>query len=122
VKNDKRILGWLPAIVIMAIIFGISSIPSRELPSFGLLDLVIKKGGHVLGYGLLATAYWYGLHFDSHRWWLAVLLAVAYALTDEFHQSFVPGRHPSWVDALIIDDSGAILMLWLVSGIRKKMR
>jgi Predicted integral membrane protein len=118
----KRFLRWFPAIAVMAVIFGFSSIPSQEMPNFGLWDLVVKKGAHMLGYGLLALAYWYGLHFDKHRWWLVLLIAVLYALSDEYHQSFVPGRHPSWVDALVIDGSGAALMLLAVLGVRKKMR
>lgn len=116
------ILPWLPAIAVMAIIFGFSSIPSQEMPGFGLWDLVVKKGAHMLGYGLLALANWYGLCFEKRGWWLALLLTVLYAITDEFHQSLVPGRHPSWVDALVIDGSGAALMLLAVSGVRKRMR
>ncbi len=118
-NNKKRFLRWLPAVVVMAAIFGLSSIPSNEMPSFGL---VVKKGSHMLGYGLLALTYWYGLYFNKHHWRLAFLLALLYAITDELHQSFVPGRHPSWVDALIIDGSGAALMLLAVSEIRKRMR
>ena len=121
-KINKSILHWLPAIAVMAVIFGFSSIPSREIPNFGLWDLIVKKGAHMLGYGLLALAYWYGLRFNKRSWWLALLLAVLYAITDEFHQSFVPGRHPSWVDALIIDGSGATLMIFAVSKVRKRMR
>jgi VanZ family protein len=99
----------------MAVIFGFSSIPSKTMPSFGGWDLVVKKGGHMLGYGLLALAYWYGLRFDRRNWWLALILAVLYALSDEFHQSFVPGRNPSWVDALVIDGAGAAIALILVN-------
>ena len=104
---------WLPAIIIMAVIFGFSSIPAREMPSFGLWDFIVKKGAHMLGYGLLAVALWYAQVFNMHRWWLVLVLAVLYAITDEFHQSFVAGRHPSWVDALVIDDIGAALGLWV---------
>jgi VanZ family protein len=121
-KLNKSILRWFPAIVVMVIIFGFSSIPSQEMPSFGLLDLVVKKGSHMLGYGLLALAFWYSLRFDKHLWWLALLLAVLYAASDEYHQSFVPGRHPSWVDVFIFDGGGAALSLLAVSGIRKRMR
>lgn len=118
----KGNLRWLPAIAVMAVIFGFSSIPSQDLPSFGLWDLVVKKGAHMFGYGLLALAYWYGLRFAKHCSWLVLLLTVLYAITDEFHQTCVPGRHPSWVDALIFDSSGAALMLFAVSGVRKRMR
>jgi hypothetical protein len=119
---DKRVLRWVPALVGMAIIFGFSSVPSKEMPSFGLLDYIVKKGAHMLGYGLLALAYWYGLRFNKRYWWLALLLAILYAITDEFHQSFVPGRHPSWVDVLMFDGGGAALSLLAGSLLRKRMR
>ncbi len=114
----KRLLPWLPAILMMLVIFGFSSIPSDEMPNFGSGDLVVKKGGHLLGYGLLALAYWAGLRFDKRRWWLALLFAIIYAASDEYHQSFVPGRHPSWVDALVIDGGGAAAALGLAYWVR----
>jgi VanZ family protein len=112
----KTLLPWLPAITIMGVLFGFSSTPATKLPSFGLMDLVVKKGGHMCGYGLLACAYWYGLRFEKRRGWLALLLAVLYAITDEFHQSFVAGRHPSWVDVLVFDGGGAVIALSIVNG------
>ncbi len=108
-----RFLRWLPALAVMIVIFGFSSIPAKEMPSFGLWDLIVKKGAHMIGYALLASALWYGLGFQRQLWWLAVIIAVGYALTDEFHQSFIPGRHPSLVDALVIDGAGALLGLIL---------
>jgi len=109
----KKLLPWLPAILIMATIFGFSSIPSTAMPIFGTWDTLVKKGGHVIGYGLLAVSYWYGLGFKKQHWLMAFLLAVVYALSDELHQSFVPGRHPSLVDALVIDAGGAAIGLGL---------
>ena len=111
----KVLLPWLPAALMMTAIFGISSIPSNEMPNFGPSDLVVKKGGHMLGYGGLALAYWYGLRFDKRRWWLALLFTVLYAISDEFHQSFVTGRHPSWVDVFVCDGGGAAIALGLVN-------
>ncbi len=104
----------------MAIIFGFSSLPSNEMPDLGLMDIVVQKGGHVLGYGLLAIAYWFALRFDKRRWWLALLLAVIYAASDEFHQSFVPGRHSGWGDVLIYDAGGAASALGLAYWTRLK--
>jgi VanZ family protein len=121
-KINLTLLRWLPAIAIMIVIFGFSSIPSQEMPSFGFWDLIIKKGAHMLGYGLLTLALWFGMHFDKRLWWLVLLLALVYALSDEFHQAFVPGRHPSWVDALIIDGSGAALTLLAIGIMRRRMR
>lgn len=122
-KYQKYILRWLPAIIVVVVIFGLSSIPSKEMPDFGFWDLIIKKGAHMLGYGILAATYWYGLGFSKGRWRFALLFAVVYAITDEYHQSFVPGRHPSWLDALVIDGSGAVISLFVLSKVlhRKKI-
>ncbi len=45
-----QISRWGPAVLMMAVIFTASSFPSRDLPSFGLWDRLVKKGGHMLGY------------------------------------------------------------------------
>ncbi len=104
---------YLPALILMAIIFGLSSTPSEEMPSFGSWDRLIKKGGHALGYGLLALAWWYALEWRNDRRHIALIATLTYAMSDELHQAFVPGRHPSLVDAWIIDGGGAWLALWL---------
>jgi len=104
---------WFPALIVMLVIFAFSSQPSDSLPSFSGWDSLIKKGGHFVGYGLLALSYLHALKYDRKRIWLAWLLSVLYAATDEFHQSFVPGRHASIFDVLIFDNLGAAFALWL---------
>jgi VanZ family protein len=117
----KLIIRWLPAVLLMAVIFVFSSIPSNELPDFDWADRLVKKGGHALGYGLLALSYARGLRSGilpetaqggRRRYLAAFLLAVLYSVLDEFHQSFTPGRHPSPWDVLI-DSGGAALALLL---------
>jgi VanZ family protein len=108
---------WIPAVVMVTAIFAFSSIPGSGMPSFGLFDLLVKKGGHALGYALLALAI---LHWRRPLWdesppplkdlFLAWALTVLYAASDEFHQSFVPGRMASPLDVLI-DAIGAFLGL-----------
>ncbi len=108
----KILFRWLPAVLIMAAIFLFSSIPSKEMPSFGVLDFLVKKSGHMLGYALLGFAYLRATNARSapSKWaYLAALLAVMlYAFSDEFHQSFVPGRNSSIID-VAIDTAGACL-------------
>ena len=106
----------------MLVIFLFSAQPSSNLPDFDWLDRVVKKGGHVLGYALLAHAYWRGLGFRADKQWIAWLFALLYAISDEFHQSFVPGRSASVWDVVIFDNLGALLALWLGSrsGIQKQ--
>ncbi|HSB02299.1 MAG TPA: VanZ family protein [Anaerolineales bacterium] len=108
---------WGPAVLMMAVIFIFSSRSSADLPDFGTWDYFVKKGAHMLGYGLLALAYWRGLDFERSKRWVAWGLAICYAITDEIHQSFVPGRHPSLVDVFLFDNLGAILALILLGRI-----
>lgn len=110
----SKFVRWIPAIFMMTVIFIVSSTPSKEIPNYGFWDTLVKKGGHMTGYGLLAGAYWYGLGFNRKKGWLAWILAVLYAATDEFHQSFTPGRHPSPEDVLLFDGGGAALALYLI--------
>jgi VanZ family protein len=100
---------WGPAVVVMAIIFLASSTPSKEMPSFGAIDFFVKKGGHMLGYALMALAMIRGMGQDKrHLFWVVLGLVIAYAISDEFHQRFVAGRSSTYVDVLI-DTSGALI-------------
>ncbi len=116
---------WLPALVMMVLIFGASSLPSKDIPSFGVWDTLAKKGGHALGYALLGAAYLRSLTAERRLRWplaaLALAAAVLYAATDEFHQSFVSGRHPSVVDVLI-DTGGATVGIAAWVFIRTRAR
>jgi VanZ family protein len=104
----------------MAIIFMFSSIPSRNMPSFGSFDLVLKKGGHMLGYALLAQAYLRGIGRKNPRAaWLALGMVIIYAASDELHQSFVTGRGAGIID-VGIDGVGGLLSL-LPSMIKKNL-
>ena len=108
----------------MTAIFGFSSVTSKEMPNFGLVDILVKKGGHALGYGLLALAYLRGLKGESkevvsYQLFAAWGMATLYSATDEFHQSFVPGRQQALTDVMI-DSLGAASALFLFNWVRKK--
>ena len=105
----------------MLTIFLFSARPSSELPNFDWADRIVKKGGHMTGYALLALSYWRALGFRREKWWLAWGFAMLYAVSDEFHQSFVPGRHPSISDVLVFDNLGALISLWFL-GLYKIQR
>jgi len=108
---ERFLKRWLPAILIMVAIFYFSSIPSKEMPNFGNWDAVVKKSGHILEYALLGLALLRGIH--SRDWWgfsLALAGVILYAMSDEFHQSFIPGRTSTMVD-VGIDTLGAFIGL-----------
>ena len=114
-ENNSLGFRWLPALIMMGLIFMFSSMPSGRLPSFGEWDLLIKKGGHAFGFGMLGLAYAYALPprlSRGQRWLISLLMVILFALSDEFHQSFVEGRNSSLVD-VVIDTSGAIITLTL---------
>jgi VanZ family protein len=102
---------WLPALMLMLVIFALSSRTSAELPNFGGWDYFFKKTAHAIGYGALAVSYLHALPPRNYK--LAWLLAVLYSATDEFHQSFVPGRRASVIDVLVFDNLGALIALFL---------
>jgi VanZ family protein len=112
---------WGAAILMMMLIFAASATPSDDLPTFGILNLLIYKGAHMLGYALLAVSFWHGLSrgikIRRRHIVLAFLLSAAYAVSDELHQIFTAGRNPSPVDVLI-DAAGAALGLAIGSRIR----
>lgn len=101
--------------LVMLAIFALSSRPSESLPRFGIVDALVKKSGHAVGYGLLALSYWRGFGWNRARVLPAWAFAVGYAVTDEMHQAFVPGRHASVVDVMVFDALGAAAALWLWS-------
>jgi VanZ family protein len=108
-------LCWAAVIAWMGLIFFLSSRP--DLPNFapGLPGLE-EIGGHLTEYGVLAALLWWALRRTGVRYpatW-ALVLAVLYGCTDEYHQSFVPGRTMSVTD-LMMDLVGASAALLIVS-------
>lgn len=102
---------WLPALLMMLVIFAFSSRADDELPNFQVWDYFVKKSAHAIVYGLLALSYLRALL--KRNYYMAWLLAVLYAVSDEFHQSFVSGRHAAIADVLVFDNLGAILALYI---------
>jgi hypothetical protein len=99
---------WGPASLMMALIFLFSSLPAGNLPSFGVYDFSIKKLGHFLGYALLAPAYLRGMgRKGSLEIAMAWILTLIFAVTDETHQAFVPGRTSAIFD-VGVDGIGAL--------------
>ena len=96
---------WLPVLVWAGVIFAVSSIPSLS-SGLGTWDYVLRKGAHMTEYAILACLLVRAT--GSYAW--AFGLAVAYAATDEFHQTFVRGRHGAPID-VGIDAVGALIGL-----------
>lgn len=119
----KRLLRWTPAGIWMAVIFYLSHQTADDLgtllPFFQTWFPWMNSfdWGHFLAYFILAFCFHWALLPKTHSWsgkGLVVLLCIAYGVTDEFHQRFVPGRVPDWFD-LRNDAIGAILAMLVAS-------
>jgi VanZ family protein len=77
------------------------------------LNLVVRKSAHLVAFGILAVLIWKCLSNNRLSYILAWLLTFMYALTDEWHQSFIPGRMATFKDVLI-DSLGALIALLVV--------
>lgn len=114
---------WVPPLLVMALIFAGSSIPSDGADR-GVAGLIAAKTIHFSEYFVLLLALWRALRRTlAARAAVALALAVCvlYACSDEIHQRSVEGRNPSAVD-VAIDATGAATAAGLVVRIRGRPR
>ncbi len=98
---------WLPVIIFCFFIFILSEKGGQiYIPPVPFLDKIL----HVILYTILGVLY---TRAHNYQWgrgrvgW-TVLFTIIYGLSDEFHQSFVPGRVSS-VSDLIADGVGGMI-------------
>ena len=111
----RRLDLWVPPLVLMGVIFVFSAQPSLDT-GLGLIDTIGRKLVHFAEYALLCFLWWRPFSYSlppRRAILLAFLVASAYAATDEFHQSFVDGRHGTPLD-WAIDSAGAALAAHLL--------
>jgi VanZ family protein len=131
--NLNYIKYWLPVIFWMGIIFWMSTgafssdntsriigpilyflFPGMSPEDVAVLHGLIRKAGHVIEYFILGLLLFRAFRGSCRQMWqlswtiAATVVVVVYALSDEFHQSFVGTRTASLFDAFI-DSIGGIL-------------
>jgi VanZ family protein len=132
---------WLPVVLWMGFIFAMSTDlgsaqhtsriieplilwikPDATREQIGHVQFLVRKAAHLTEYAVLALLVLRAIRLSGRRaqtpWsWqracIVLLIAAAYAATDEWHQSFVPSRTADIADVLI-DSSGALAGLALV--------
>jgi VanZ family protein len=112
-RQHPALYRWAAALAWMGLIFFLSAQPDLPRPDSDWLDLLISGGAHFGLYGVLAFLLCWALGGGARGMALAFGLALLYGLSDEFHQSFVPGRVPDVMD-LLWDGLGAAagLLAW----------
>ncbi len=125
----KRFLWlWGPPLAWMGLLFFLSAQPDLPRVPEPWFDLLLKKIGHACVFGVLAWLYLRGLRGHVEAGGIlrvaSVILAIAYALSDEYHQTFVPGRHGRLSD-VAVDTAGicaAMLLDWWLVRRRVRLR
>ncbi len=89
-------------------------IPGISAASVDVCHSLVRKAAHFTEYGIL---FWLLVRGPmAQRPYLALMLCVVYALTDEGHQAFVPGRTASLYD-VALDSTGALFSHFLTIAI-----
>ena len=117
----KNIKNWIPALVVMTVIFTLSSAPGDVVNSTVAKHESVQVIGHFILFMVLCLTYFKA----TKNILLSLLLSVLYAFFDEFRQSFTLNRSSSLKD-IFTDTSGALIsciFLWkLLPKTPKKLK
>jgi len=103
-KILKFVKNWLPVIAWMSVIFFLSHQPDLKSGFPNLIDFILRKLAHITEYAILCFL----LIRATKNKKAAFVIAFLYACSDEFHQTFIFGRHGTLRD-IGIDSIGIIL-------------
>jgi len=106
----KKLLRFLPAIIWMSVIFYFSS---RQTTGIGgdsyWFRFAILKSFHLIEYAILAVLLFFAI--KKFKW--TILISYLYAISDELHQYFIPGRTGRFRDTLF-DLAGILIALFII--------
>ncbi len=130
IEQDKKLLYWLPVLIWLEFIFLLSSIPSAVLPQMASADSEFwaHRTSHIIEYAILGILL---IRAYTHKKTKIDVTAILYmsvyvllsALFDEWHQSFVPGRHAQWIDVnfdTICAAGGMLIYLYYFKSKRRR--
>ena len=102
----------------MLLITFLSHVPQDNIPNLGPDKIDISF--HFIEYSFLGFLLFRSIFLEEsltfHPFYGSLLIGMSFAILDEFHQSFVPGRHMSSIDTLF--DSIGILFGTMISSQR----
>lgn len=116
-----RSLCWALALAYMGIVFWLSHQPSIPVPPLFANQDKVFHFLEYLGLGFLFASCTVPATSLRARFWLAFVLASVYGVSDELHQSFVPGRDSSIADWLA-DTAGGWAGAWLFLKAESRLR
>jgi VanZ family protein len=145
-KRREQFMLYAPLLIWIGVIFFLSSsqgastqtsliirpileflFPDASFETIAFYHGIIRKFAHLTEYailGFLAARAFFRSHSNflrNHFWWMAILLVLFVASSDEFNQSFNPDRTSSPVDVLI-DLTGGITSALIYSFATRRRR
>jgi len=102
---------WLPVAIYALFIYWVSSRPGKTIPDLFTYQAEIFHFLEYAGFALVNKRALKGTFSKQGKLKLILLVAIIvlfYSFSDEFHQSFVPGRDASLSD-VFVDNMGGIL-------------
>ncbi|OGM21406.1 hypothetical protein A2714_01385 [Candidatus Woesebacteria bacterium RIFCSPHIGHO2_01_FULL_38_9] len=114
----KKIDIWAPVFVWALFIFSFSSLSTNPVSEIHWKDFIVKKSAHIVIYAILTILSYRAFHEggvgkkDAALY--AMFFAIAYGISDEYHQSFTVGRDSQSRDVVFdtIGSIGAVVLLW----------
>ena len=105
IEPQAKLKNWVPPFLYMVLIFGISSLEQPPLPMPEFEWLTIDKLYHFVEYAILGALVARALVKAKPAilpsrwiWCIAAVFSILYGASDEWHQTFVPGRFATIAD------------------------
>jgi VanZ family protein len=92
---------YLPPALWAGVIFVFSAQSSLHGSELSSVDFIMKKSAHMFVFGVLYLLFHRAFQLSlpakksSWSWTIPLIICFGYAISDEFHQSMVPGRYAS---------------------------
>lgn len=125
----KKKLSLLSVLIWMIFIFIMSSFDASEssaqsniivnfisnifnINNIEFLSLIIRKLAHFTEYFVLGILTYNLIKNYRKKYYIAIIICIIYAISDEIHQIFIPGRSCQITD-ILIDSIGAITAIYI---------
>lgn len=115
---------WFPIFIWLGVIFVFSSLPDLKSDLPGLFDFILRKAAHIFEYAVLGFLLFRAFHSGNgypvkQAFVFSFLLSALYAVSDEWHQTFILNRSGEIKD-IFIDSFGSLLSLSVLYFVKKE--
>ena len=121
----KKLAYWIPSVIIATVIFLFSSRQRISVSDEYVYNFVFFKSLHILEYGVFCFFNYRAVlntvtASKKRAGVISLILTIVYAVSDEYHQTFVPSREGKLRD-VGFDTIGALLTVIFIWNLLPKM-